>query len=323
VSKKSPSWLIYITLALGLLASASACSFQSPNAGLIRVPIRWCIVEGSKFAEDKLPGQDASSAPLFTTLNYVNGVWQQANILFFPAENARIPVIADPDPRFGPRGSIDVSYMNPEPKEAADECRDVWQMLYPQDNGLILVATQSLLRGGEFAGDLAATPAPPRTLWVKSQLPGTGARSDDLCGWPRHLTKADSETTDWSVLSDLIINLPGDYKVAHELGHQLMLPHGNGLDDNHDGFLPPQQGPRRFDEYCDPDGMMAPDYTRVTEDLLTPAQGCATTSSLMGRNAACSALQPLQVELARDVARLVPGAIPPTPISSTPLASSQ
>ena len=35
--------------------------------------------------------------------------------------------------------------------------------------------------------------------------------------------------------------------VAHELGHTLMLGHGNGLDDNADGLLPPTIGIRRFD----------------------------------------------------------------------------
>ena len=54
--------------------------------------------------------------------------------------------------------------------------------------------------------------------------------------------------------------------LAHELGHAMLLGHGNGLDDNHDGLLPPTTGIRRFDGTAIRCWLLAPDNTLVAED---------------------------------------------------------
>lgn len=92
--------------------------------------------------------------------------------------------------------------------------------------------------------------------------------------------------------------------LAHELGHNLLLGHGNGLDDDGDGLLPGLAGPRRYDEICDPDWLVPPRNTDVAEDV-----GSANPCSLMQNFACSTTLRPLQVETARGVAGFVPGSV--------------
>jgi len=102
---------------------------------------------------------------------------------------------------------------------------------------------------------------------------------------------------------------------GHELGHNLFLGHGNGLDDNQDGRPAGRPGPRRYDEYCDPAWLLPPGNQLVAEDLATDFVDCDRTGSVMVRYATCPNLQPLQVETARRVARLMPGFVDGTPRS--------
>jgi hypothetical protein len=97
--------------------------------------------------------------------------------------------------------------------------------------------------------------------------------------------------------------------LAHELGHNLFLGHGNGLDDNGDGRPIGFNGPRRYDEYCDPGWLLAPGNTVLAEDV-----NSATPCSLMQAKACSGELRPLQVETARGVALLLPGAVNGTPV---------
>jgi hypothetical protein len=85
----------------------------------------------------------------------------------------------------------------------------------------------------------------------------------------------------------------------------LFLAHGNGLDDNADGEPAGEQGPRRFDAYCDPLGTAA-DGVPVEDHQAPRATGCES-SSLMATTAGCSNLTELQAEQALAVARLLPG----------------
>jgi hypothetical protein len=74
--------------------------------------------------------------------------------------------------------------------------------------------------------------------------------------------------------------------LAHELGHCLLLSHGDGLLNG--GTLPPNNGPRKFDQDC---GGFSPPISL----------------SLMYPGGASDVITPLQRELARDAAVLVPG----------------
>ena len=97
------------------------------------------------------------------------------------------------------------------------------------------------------------------------------------------------------------------------IGHNLFLGHGNGLDDNHDGKPAGMRGPLRYDEYCDPGWMLPPNFEELAEDKNTVFVSCAQNGSLMFPSASCPNLQPLQVETARGMALLMPGAKDGTP----------
>src|SRR5207253_1989956 len=75
--------------------------------------------------------------------------------------------------------------------------------------------------------------------------------------------------------------------LAHELGHALMLAHGDGLDNDGNGTQPPANGVRRFDQDCD-----SQEFQHI--DQANGAQG----GSLMSEGGNLKTLTPLQVELA-------------------------
>jgi hypothetical protein len=68
-------------------------------------------------------------------------------------------------------------------------------------------------------------------------------------------------------------------------------------------------GPRRYDEFCDPAWLIPTTNTRPAEDEGTP-----TPCSLMHMFACSSKLRPLQIETARGVARVIPGAVDGTTV---------
>jgi hypothetical protein len=105
--------------------------------------------------------------------------------------------------------------------------------------------------------------------------------------------------------------------LAHELGHSLFLGHGNGLDDDGNGRRAGFPGPRRYDEYCDPAWLAAPANTEIAEEV-----GTLTPCSLMQRASCSDVLRPLQVEIARGVARFAPGTLDGTPVLRPVITSS-
>ena len=139
-----------------------------------------------------------------------------------------------------------------------------------------------------------------------------------MCGSPVRLSAADVSQAmvvmvDQSQLTT--VGTSGKSKgvmvLAHELGHNLFLSHGNGLDDDGNGRPAGTTGTKRYDQYCDPAWLQAPANVELVEDRLTPYVNCVKSSSLMTRsvNSGCSQLQPLQVETARGVALVHPGAV--------------
>src|SRR5438093_6822037 len=120
---------------------------------VIRVPIRFCIIEGSPQANN-VPGPKIKSAiinfntvsvPDYTTLQFTDGknlldllraandaTWTKyARISFAPAFAPRgIPVINDPSPPIADGsqqlGDIDASRTGGDPNSVARECEDAW-----------------------------------------------------------------------------------------------------------------------------------------------------------------------------------------------------
>ena len=103
-------------------------------------------------------------------------------------------------------------------------------------------------------------------------------------------------------------------EIAHELGHDLLLGHGNGLDDNGDGLIPSNDGltlsnpgDRRYDHYCDSLGTNEDPPTGQCEGL--DADEDDPASVMNAATTPCMKLWPLQIEQARAAARLKPGAV--------------
>ena len=232
--------------------------------------------------------------------------YPQAQIAFSTATDSAIPVIRDPSPPNGSNGAlgdleVDSTYY---PVMAQTACREAWALRYPNRPGIPVVNARSFLRGGATLG---VAPQPPNGLYVPgSRHFGSGTRGDALCGSPVQLTPADTADQFVAVFDEARI-VGSDSPVttlAHELGHNLFLGHGNGLDDDGDGGRQDVAGPRRYDEYCDPDWLVPPGNTVVAEDVGSP-----TPCSLMQLFACSTTLRPLQVQTARGVARFVPGSV--------------
>jgi len=141
-------------------------------------------------------------------------------------------------------------------------------------------------------------------------------RKKEFCVAPRTLTVSDASASGVTMIDSANFgakNLDGRpmnaadpfSTLAHELGHSLLLGHGDGVDNDHNGVLPPAPGNRWYDAYCDPAGVNA--AGAPIEDLLGGAAGCG--SVMLGGSAQCHDIQPLQREAARDAAALIPGAI--------------
>jgi hypothetical protein len=130
----------------------------------------------------------------------------------------------------------------------------------------------------------------------------------DLCNVPRKLTAADL-LGPYAVIVDpslFYLTQPrhgtgeGGIVLAHELGHLLLLAHGDGLDNDANGSLPPVDGTRRFDDDCDHS-----EYSRI--DAAPGNLG----SLMSAENVALTSITALQKELARTAAALAPGALGP------------
>ena len=283
---------------------------------IIQVPLRYCVIEGSPQALGRQPGETVDGKKLLSVLRQAaDEIWlPQAGILFrhgFAPQG--IPVVADPDPTTTPvtkLGDVTMAlFYNGEWADAARNCELAWDELYPGQRGVIVVNARKVIGGsGDVVGGVS--PAAPYELWVKSGAdPRTGSRGDALCGNPSKLLVGDvtpmliTATYDPALFQTFpfVTDTFQPSKVlAHELGHTLMLGHGNGLDDNADGLLPPTIGIRRFDQYCDPLGAAEHD----------PSLGC----SLM-QPGDCKTITPLQREVTRAAAKLVPGAVLPDPVA--------
>jgi hypothetical protein len=276
---------------------------------LKQVPVHFCAVEGSALAGSARAGQMVPAGWMLKTLAAANqSIWYpQAQIAFSTASDNRIPVIQDPTPPNGSNGALgdlDV-WLRADGLEVARVCEQAWELRFPGRRGVPVINARQLF---EQPATLGVSAGPEAALYVAGRKTGSGQRGDDLCGWPVRLTAAD--------LDDQFVIMPDQSwqtsaavrTLAHELGHTLFLGHGNGLDDDADGRPAGVTGPRRYDEYCDPDWLAPPSNTDVAEDI-----GRTPSCSLMHVWACSSDLRPLQVETARGVARFAPGAVDGTP----------
>ena len=305
--------LLMLMVLLVFLINLSSCKKDKsePTIDLIVLQLRWCVLEGSSEAKGKSAGELVSTPRTARDrLLEASDIWAPAKILFIAvvitaADGQKgIPVIADPFvPKGGIIGDISVAPGSADASFAAVACDARWNRLDSSLKGPVVVSARKFSKGIA----LAVASSPVKALWVKQASPLTGKRGDDMCGEPRKLTHNDVfnlSPSNGSGQGWLVLQEPSQYdsnghlarNLAHELGHVLFLGHGNGIDDNSDGAVT-GFGPRRFDAYCDPLGVAA--NGKPLED----EQAC----SLMGRFASCTTITSLQIEMARAVAKLLPG----------------
>lgn len=289
---------------------------------LYQLPVRMCVLEGSALAAGKTAGQTIGGKKLLDLLESVNNdIWfPNAQIAFSSAIETGFPVIADPSPPgqgcgvLGELNAAGIAAGDGLPAET--NCAAAWQEKYPGKVGIPIIFARNFCESLSIKG---GAQGPDPSLQVKSRLARSGGRGDDLCGVPKRLLPSDivnQNRRPFVIIIEFRDNNPNiRNNLAHELGHNLFLGHGNGLDDNHDGRAAGSLGggPRRYDEYCDPGWMLPPDNVILAEDQATPSTTCEQSGSLMNASAGCTNLRPLQVETARGVARFLPGFLDTTP----------
>jgi len=305
--------LLYILfIAVISLPGCSGCK-TDPNR--IVVPVCTCIVRGAIWTKDPNPPANTPIPPgeggywihtatqtLTDEVNQLvydanNNVWiPGADIAMFPLtdkSDGYIKVIDDPDLSAGKYGDIEGTIAGGE--LVAGKCRAAWAGTITQD-GLVLVVCRKIINN-----DGSATPESGFADPYAAVLARNGGA--DLCSFPRNLTKDDVKDKYIIIQDPLLLGLAGQRGngipfviLAHEFGHVLMLGHGDGLDNDGNGKLPPDAGPRLFDQSCD-----VPEFNQY--DIL------GKTTSLMDTYVeSVKTITPLQRECARTVAPLLPGA---------------
>ncbi len=253
-------------------------------SGSILLPVRACVLEGTQLADLTQDDRDAAVQALFNDMNAA--IWAQARVGFLVCCQ-EIPVIQDPDPELGPQGQIAYGTskrVSDEMLSASDACAAAWAAKPGHfTKGPIVVFVRDITQAtGMFANDLGITNPRPTQA--------------DLCIHPRALLPVDVEKRYSFVIEPAGFGSRADQKqgstrntLAHELGHIVLLFHGDGLDNDANGSVPPTSGPRLFDSECD-------------------ASETETSLSLMSEGANhITVLTPLQIELARSAAVAWPG----------------
>jgi hypothetical protein len=292
-----------------------ACSLlvSGCSSGRIVVPLRFCVVKGASLTAQQDGsfsdlGNDKIDALVQQTVKDLNTkVWiPGANIQFYtaiydtrglPGPAFNVPVIADPQPpaplgqkpdfiKTGPGrlGDIDVGdpgfqFETQEMRDAHQSCLNAWSLgKNSQKTGTPVIIARALVDDiGQVSGSLGVNPGHFDTVQRN--------HGDDLCVVPRHLVVGDVANQYVVIPEPSHLSEGAYYHVpAHELGHSLLLSHGDGQ--NNGGTLPPSSGRRKFDQDCG--------GGNIGQSLMSPAGGS-------------DVITVLQQELARDAASLVPG----------------
>jgi hypothetical protein len=286
-------------IAFLIMAMNTGCEIKSGEEPYFFL-IRTCVVEGSRWAGSTQAGGEINRNTIFSYfLGQVSPIWAQAHFVFVPVVsegNGNIPVIADPEDVFDPGAISGQQSFNAEASEAAFECKQAWEAR-GVSQGIVVVFARYLIPE-QLGYVYGVTEAMHLEL-----IEPNGSRSADLCSTPRKLQASDLPT--WVIVTEPgcksfelacsdFASTRAHEALAHELGHVLLLGHGNGKDDAPStGTVPPAAGPRPYDEYCDPG----------ENDTALP---CADTG-LMNSVAGCTGLTELQIETARNAAEACSG----------------
>jgi hypothetical protein len=295
---------VFTILAVVLATIIAGCG---NNSMLITLVVRVCALQDSDLAKATEADRNMTVRDEFQTIN--KNIWSQAQINFL-ACCQDIPVVRDPFPDTShltsrALGSAAVSSANgvsDEMNMEAGECVAAWAAKKTVsgkgiDYGPVVVYVHDIT---DYLG--VTTIENGRT----SDLPNSNT---NRCVEPRQLTSKDVTPRFSFVVEPSGFTGPpegfhvgrSDVTLAHELGHQLLLFHGDGLDAQGNAAPPSGPGPRLFDEKCDPG------EREYGDSLMGTTQ--------YGNNASTKLTQ-YQIELAREAASVWPGHV--GPFSSAP-----
>lgn len=282
-------------------------TLDMPDAmeNLILVPIRPCVLEGTADAADASPGTTVDATRLLKSLIGSNDLWlSSAHVFFYNQANpGEIPVIAGTEGEMP--GVISDGFHSGGIEGAGEQCEHAWLARYGSVPGLPVLEASRYYGSGTAEGV---------SIKANDSLLAGADRWDDLCSQPRHL-KVSDVTAEYASVMDPAADCR-DYgyctskhsfhNLAHELGHALLLGHGNGVDDNEDGFSPfgsgfsldDNPGLRRYDEYCD-----------ILQDTHEDDASINGLSIMTRTDRGVDLIRPLQIEQARAAAKLYPGAL--------------
>ena len=236
---RATGWTLLCLIGVLVLA---ACDDTLP------VPIRACVVRGAPWAElGQTPA--AADAAVSATFDSVIRIWRDGariGLLLYPD----VRVIEDPHPGRGPSpylaklGDVlqdrGLGGASAESIAMIDSCNAAWTRTpAPEAPGIMVVFVREIRRsdGGDSLQKGYATPLEEAYDF---------ARTPRLCGDPPQVTAADVRAR-WAIVETVDGGNPVAGAVianvtAHEIGHALLLAHGNGLDDDLNG---------RWDSQCD------------------------------------------------------------------------
>lgn len=259
---------------------------------LIQIPVRMCAMRGTVLSSQEQANGTIQGSALMDLLSRVNNdIWHpQAQIAFSSAVDRDFPLIDDPQSIVNCSGPASVSVgqsQGGEAEAASRLCQEAWDTKYPGRVGQSVVFVRSTCPNGPGVARGA-----PNNLKIGAP------RGDDLCRVPRRISHEDFADADRFMFSVLLEPGPvgGTAAVAaafaHELGHNLFLGHGDGVDNDSDSAPVGLDGARFVDTYCDQD-----------EGQGAPNGACGEGTSLMSTpNNSCGFLSRYQIELARTSA---------------------
>jgi hypothetical protein len=215
------------------------------------------------------------------------------SFLEMPGPDGHIPIIDDADLQSGDYGDITDPRNNSwEGNDAATRCRTAWANYGVNDGIIILIVREMNQPGFNVAADITGY-----------ALGYQGTLKQKLCTYPRTINKSNLLSRFLIIIDPTLLVFPQsryddgppELVLGHELGHVLTLAHGDGLDNDGNGDVPPNSGPRLYDFYCD-------------EIEFADFDKKASTRSLMSEGSSSKLITSLQKEQARSMAMLMPGA---------------
>jgi hypothetical protein len=282
---------------IAIAAALSGCTWKNTDG--ITVIVRPCVVRGAAWTDGQA-SQSKVNNQISAVFSDVNTIWMQAGIGILAEynKNGDVPIIDDPFPPGTPRnidqyggpghpGDVQQSQDDSpslEASKAVASCNVAWAgQLGPGLPGIPVVFVRVLVDPDGTDSHLAGFSPPNLSNYRRNQ-------GKDLCDQP-YAVQASDVIGRYSLVATYSSPNPLNLipTIAHELGHDLMLAHGDGRDNDGNG---------RWDEMCD-------NLEYVGTDLKVSIE----LSSLMYATANSTVITPLQRKLARSAAILVPGSL--------------